>query len=1276
MPLPAQPLEFSDFSGGITENVLQGDPRRYEKADNLFIRIDKKLEERPPFVLDGEDSSVITGASGQRINGYYNLQNDSVLMPQVSRNLYYKNQTNIWTRIQGIDSKSALSGGDKYSQTTFAEFQKTIYFATDGQPGENGVLPSKIYKDDTNTWVARTAGLPRSYVDGNYTDGSLLAKCITNANALRTAMILHFNDAKYPTYTAPGSYAVSPGDLHVNIDRPALCYFQSVTFGSDPNAPSPLPTPQAACTNQATMFTLVEALNIAYGLHVTDAMLNSWGMDTEAVNPLLGPYVPPNPPVYHQDMPVHTYDFVISGVTLKKTKGPGAPLENAALPDSVEEAAAMLDDLWQKWNWHRQAVNTHDELNNPAVFDRYAPVGSKVGTVQIGLNSFATITSDWGEIIDYTNNLRNIFNSHVTNTPGAVTNSIHKQRDNSIYDMQTECTLAEATDLDSAYLLIYWLRSLYQLHWYDISFRQTLAACTSVAGSPTLSAFVGLPNYGLQFVFFVVNTVEPKLNSQAYSTPTYVVAYMPDIVSNDLDRKVVSNSVGQAVQVSYSQYHSHEGGTGVYLSTPVESGGDALGADVTTYGTSLGSWLALAQDVFFSLANHMAFSEGHLGWDLYGEATYLEVLDAVPYLNFYIPTFETVSYATYFSDEYTVEQNGIEYLIQGNPVLSDSVEIPVSYPVGYTPPSINTDVYPAKPVLNQRGTTLTNLPVLVNDQVTNYAVANINLNIYRTTDGGQTYYLLAEVPNGTTSYLDVVNDSVPNPGDTALNTREKIYTSGGVVGFDQPPVCKFTHILNNTAYWGGVVDDDQFFANRIRQSVPNAPDAAPATFFDDLDSPVTGISSTRNNVIVFCSESIYRLAGQFNLQGQGQITHENISDTLGCLNAKGIVRTEIGVFFAGNDGFYYTDGYQVIPITLELKRTYQSLTESEAQRKKIYGAYDRITRTIWWAMCESPTDTDNSVVYRFYLEYGVKPSGTFTRVTAETFRPSSLVFQNGDLYLTHEAGYLLKADPLNKADIIVDTTLSPSLWNTGAIPYDYKSVAVDMGSIFNRKWLTKVHLVGPNVGNVGMQPYMLRDLNQTGQGRVALAPINYVENCFWSNSTLVWGDSSFVWKEDGKMDLWRRFPATTLRSDFMQIQFVPSDKCVYSSSANYPDFCFVTIDSVTKLATIVSPTGYTDVLWPADCVGYRLKLSYDSYVLEYEVLAIDATEKILTLSDSSNTLITVTTPGVAWEIWGVRKQQKFELTSYVLHFAFLGSENQSYPGSKSNSGPGNGGQNP
>lgn len=1278
--LQIQPLEVNDFSGGITENILQGDPRRYARADNLFITTDKKLEERPAIVADGDSTYQITGATGQRINGYFNFRNESVLMPQVSRNLFYKNLANAWTRIQGIGGKEALSGGGSYSQTTASEFQGQIYLATD-----DGVLPSKIYKDETNVWVARTAGLPRSWVLGNYTDSSLLAKCLENANAIRASMISHFGDSKYALYQTPTAYETSAANLHINVDRRALCYLQAVTFGADTNAPTPLPTPRGAATNEATLYLLITALNSAYTAHTGDAMLNSWG--THPNSTLVSPLVPPR---YHQDMPIWTYFFSQIDFILQKTKGPGAPLAMNGAPDSMEEAAAMLDDLWTKWYWHRWAINTHDEQNNAANFNRYTPTGSKIGTVQLDATSFPTITPDWGDLYAYVNNLRFIYNSHVTNNPGNTNTSVHKQRDNSLNRMMTECVLPECTDLDSMYLLIWWLRSCYQLHTYDANRGPyQLIQYTSTAGSPNLSTVtyaatgVAVPIDFLTASYLYTGALGPQLNpvinTQMYSTPTYRTA---KILSTTLgaavmDRNAQTSNATIVGQAAASQYHvAQTNGAIIDSNLTKETSSSALSVDVTTYGSDTKSWLDLATDFFFASGSHIQNMDIHIGAYI-ATTTFQRFVESVPYANFFIPTISTVSYAMFFSDTYTVEAGGIEYLVNGNPIFSDSTEIAVSYPVGYVPENLYPEFYTAKAITVTRGNLLSNLPVLVNDATTNYAVANVKLNIYRTTDGGQTFFKVAEVANGTTSYLDVINDTVPNAGDTALDVREVLYTSGGVVGSDQPPVCKYTHLLNNTAYWGAVYDTGQFFPNRIRQSVQGSPDSAPATFFYDLDDELRGISSARSKLIAFCKSSIYRVEGGFNSQGQGGLSAENISDTLGCLNAKSIVRTEIGVFYAGTDGFYYTDGYQNIKISLELDDTYLALTASESQKRIIYGAYDNLTRRVWWSMKEDENDSDNSVVYVYYLDYGVKPSGVFTLIrNGLNFRPSSLVFQNGIAYISHEKGYLTKTDPWNKWDAVITPGVAAADWLHTHVPYNYTSTAIDLGTTFNRKWITKIHMVGQNMGNQSFIPYAMRDMNQTEQGKVPLAPVNYKENIRWGDIRPVWGDPSIIWKTSGKMDLWRRFPATTLRSDFMQVSFQPGIGVVYSSTGDYPELSYVTISGTLKTINLNLPPGYFDNYWPADVVGYTIRFAFDEYTAEWTIDRFGVNHAQLIVLDPLGTLPDVFGQGVEWEIWGIKKEQKFSMSSYVLHYSYLGSSNQAYPGATTNMGAGNGGENP
>ena len=163
--------------------------------------------------------------------------------------------------------------------------------------------------------------------------------------------------------------------------------------------------------------------------------------------------------------------------------------------------------------------------------------------------------------------------------------------------------------------------------------------------------------------------------------------------------------------------------------------------------------------------------------------------------------------------------------------VSQSRYTPVIYPVGSVYTSPNTSLYPNATITTQRGTLLSELPKITNDLSTNYNTAGIKLAIYRTTDGGNTYYQVTEVANGTTSYTDIYNDTIPNIGDRALDDGTVLYTSGGVVGYDQPPISKYVTSFNNVTYWGAVVDSGQYFPNRIVQGIPSAPDAAPASFY-------------------------------------------------------------------------------------------------------------------------------------------------------------------------------------------------------------------------------------------------------------------------------------------------------------------------------------------------------------------------------------------------------------------------------------------------------------
>ena len=1298
MPTPPQPLEIVDFSGGVTENILGGDPRRYAKADNLLITVDKMLVGRPAIVPI-DNTNYILPSGHVAVNGMYSVINETILFAQSARNLYYiPASTSVWTSVLGPSGNEPIQGGDSTAQTTFGEYGRQVYFASDGGLGGQGILPSKIYRDTTNTWQALTAGLPRSFAPASFNNVTLLNVCITLANALRASMVAHFQDAVNTAgfVTATGvtdtgaSYPSNASNIHLNQDYYSLSYFQSVSFSGFPDTPSPVPTPAVAATSESTLYLLVTALSAAYEHHRKDALAGVNG-NVITANGVTTTIIPQ----YHYCTSIWGYSSAA-----KYTRAPAGPhvaLNSQDAPTTLTLAANALNDILQKWNWHRKAVWTHSPLNTQTQFNKYIPASAKIAPIFLA-KTYPTITPNFTDLYTYANNLKTLFNYHINNANATtyapliedtnVTKRFHIMIDTDTYGYKQQITLDDVTTEDDFALMTYWIRTMYQMHFTDAdnAYGAYAAFGISSVGSATVTGIVYQSGGA---------TVTPSNN--LFTQPTYIfggslaVSSRPHHVLSQVSAGVVimdttANAIAAPQGFSGSMYHlSQASASNTLLVKNVEQDSDQLAISSFSISTTTSGWLLLMNDFLNGFTNHANYKALHYSQDTLGYRSTPGVNSSILTSPFFTPALSTLAYAFLYSHTYTVENGGIEYEVFSNPVFSDSLVLAQTLPVNYVVPldqaqaeaqaSGTTLPYPQAIIKNTYGNAITVIPSIVNVSNTNYDTTNIKLEIYRTVDGGETFYKIASLANGTTSYTDLTSDNVVNGNLPALTSNATIYTSGGVVGYSQPPVCKFVHFFNNTAYYGAILDTNQFFPNRIVQSNQNSPDHAPATFFADLGDSLSGLSSTKSNLIALCSNSIYRMSNGFNSIGQGSLNSDRISDVIGCLNSSSIVKTEVGIFFAGSDGFYYTDGYQLIPITLELKQTYKKLTSSAKQKQGIVGTYDKSTRRIWWSMRSSSTSETNDISYVFYLDFGVKPSGSFTTVSNLLYyQPSSMVFQQGTMYMGHANGYVMKSDNDAKSDSKIDSTLAASSWISVYIPYDYTSIALDVGTTFKRKYITKIHAVGENAGNIASQPKTVRDLNSDGRGIYSLAPINYIDNITWGDPTITWGDTT-MWDNVGKMDVFRRMPGKAMRSDMCQFQLVPADVAVYASSVDYPAIANAVINATTKTATIQTPSGYTTIIWPLDVVGYVIAFQTDGYVNEYSILSLTGTNTIITYSDSSNLSVTNAT-GVPWVIRGVKKMQRIKLSSINVHYAYMGDQVQNYPGTKSNQGIGNGGENP
>lgn len=527
---------------------------------------------------------------------------------------------------------------------------------------------------------------------------------------------------------------------------------------------------------------------------------------------------------------------------------------------------------------------------------------------------------------------------------------------------------------------------------------------------------------------------------------------------------------------------------------------------------------------------------------------------------------------------------------------------------------------------------ISNIPVLSNGATDNWDTANVKVKIFRTTNGGTDEWFLGQVTNGTTVFND-------NFSDASITDGELLYLSDGSLDNDPPPLSKFVHVVNNIGYYGYIKEGSQEFRSKIRQSVPFDPDSCPLDFEDSVEDTITGMSSVQSIPIVMCQKYIYRIEGAFDQFGRGSMNHVRISDTAGCISHLSIVQAENGLFWAGNDGFYYSDGYKVMKISDGFNENYQAMLTASTDKRRITGRFDERERRIYWTvqMDSSSFDCDSCMILE--LRYGISPESTFSTTSGgDSYRPSGIEFFNKKLYRADTRGYVMVHDDQYTTDPRVDTLNFVSVWATQAIVWHYRSVAFNFGSTYMRKIATKILLTCKNKTNVSIQ---ITAINDDGKIKRVLKEIRWRRNFIWGDPEFNWGDPDCYWNAEGLIEQWRRMPAKGLRFSYLQIDITNA----YTIITNSDNVGSATFNQSLKTATL-DTAATAD--WPVDCVGYFLSTEVDGYSRQFEIL--ERTDDTLTVLDPSNAL---PLGSLKWLIKGVRKSEVLNMLSYNIHWANL-----------------------
>lgn len=521
---------------------------------------------------------------------------------------------------------------------------------------------------------------------------------------------------------------------------------------------------------------------------------------------------------------------------------------------------------------------------------------------------------------------------------------------------------------------------------------------------------------------------------------------------------------------------------------------------------------------------------------------------------------------------------------------------------------------------------ITAIPVLGNGTGDNYDLSNIKIVIYRTISNGTAFFRLGEVANTTTTFTD-------NFSDASIINNLELYIDGGVVDHDEAPLSKYIHIVNGISYYGWIKDPSGEFPFRIIQGIPGAPGAVSNSFLKDAEDSLMGISSVKSIPIVLCARHIYRVESSIDEFGRGDFQLVRISDTAGCISNLSCVQAEDGLFWAGNDGFYYTDGYQVQKISDHLNPRYQNILDSITQKNRIYGKFDEKQRRIYWAVEQDSGSLDNDSFLALDLRWGLSNKMSFTTWSGKSFRPTALEYFNFKLYRADTRGYVFRHDPDQTADPKVDTTVAASAWVRETIIWNYQSVNVNFGSTFFRKMATRLLITAGNLDNTTIQPSAVNDDNKIAR---VMKTIRWRRNFIWRDPDFVWRNPDCVWSGTGLIEQWRRFPAKGLRFSYVQIIITNG----YGVITNSNTLGNATFNNVAKTITLDVGTNS----WPSESVDYYISSEIDNYQKQY-LVTVRNSNTVLTVLDVDNTL---PIGDFKWLLSGFARGEPLWLLSYNI----------------------------
>lgn len=183
---------------------------------------------------------------------------------------------------------------------------------------------------------------------------------------------------------------------------------------------------------------------------------------------------------------------------------------------------------------------------------------------------------------------------------------------------------------------------------------------------------------------------------------------------------------------------------------------------------------------------------------------------------------------------------------------------------------------------------------------------SMRVSLYRTVNGGTTYYFA----QSSTDYDATPLSFVDTLSDADLIENRLLYTTGGIAENISPSNPQFIAPAKNRlwTFENGSTDKLWFSKKPVEGFLPAFSDLLTVTI-PQLGGKLVGIAQIDDKLLVFKERRIYVLFGDgptANLQGSFS-EPQALVQGMGCVEAKSIVETTVGVLYQSQEGIYLID---------------------------------------------------------------------------------------------------------------------------------------------------------------------------------------------------------------------------------------------------------------------------------------------------------------------------------------------------------------------------------